>query len=169
LPHDGEFNFETATPKSPDDWSKWSIEINIPDEQTYRVLVRVMDYSGNPNWDYFLINPQPKNLPDEIRPLIEITNPAPDEIINHIGEIVIEGTASDERGIAKVEAFAHTLPHDGEFNFELATPISPDDWSKWSIEINIPDEQTYRVLVRVMDSNGNPNWDEIIINLESEN
>ena len=123
-----------------------------------------MDSSGNPNWDYFLINPQPKNLPDEIRPLIEITNPAPDEIINHIGKIIIEGTASDERGIAKVEAFAHTLPHDGEFNFELATPTNPGDWSKWSIEINIPDEQTYRVLVRVMDSSGNPNWDEILIN-----
>jgi hypothetical protein len=63
-----------------------------------------------------------------------------------------------------VEAFAHTLPHDGEFNFELATPISPDDWSKWSIEINIPDEQTYRVLARVTDNTGNQNWADILIN-----
>jgi hypothetical protein len=65
-----------------------------------------------------------------------------------------------------VEAFAHTLPHDGEFNFELATPTSPGDWSEWSIELTIPDEQTYRVLVRVTDITGNQNWADYLINEE---
>jgi uncharacterized protein YjbI with pentapeptide repeats len=114
---------------------------------------------NNTNLNDCQINP----FCDRKSPSIKIKT-SPDEIINNLGDIVIEGIASDENGIRKVEAFSHTLPRNGVFNYELATPTRPDDWSEWSIKITIPDNPTYRILARVTDNAGNQNWDSITIN-----
>jgi hypothetical protein len=140
--------------------------------QEYRVSVRVTDFKGNENHDDVMINSQPVNMTkeivDEIQPMVEITNPLPGEIVNYTGDVIIEGTASDNIGIKKVEAYAHTLPHDGTFPFNLATPTT-DDWSKWSIKLTIPDTQEYRVSVIVIDNAGNENWTDVMINSPLEN
>ena len=164
LPFDGEFNFEPTIPIGPGDWSEWSTEITIPDDQTYRILVRATDNNGNPNWAEIMINAKL----DTLIPVVTITNPeSPNVITNHIGKFTIKGTAFDENGVGRVEVFVHTLPLNEDFNFELATPVAPGDWTRWSIEITIPDDQAYRILVRATDNNGNPNWVETMINKDN--
>ncbi len=165
LPFDDNFSFQPAIPTSPGDWSKWSIQLTIPDDQLYRVVVRSTDNTGNVNWTHTTINGQFDVMPDSVRPEIKITDPStictpPD----HIGDIIIEGTSSDENGIAKIDGFAHTLPFDDNFSFQPAIPTSPGDWSKWSIQLTIPDDQPYRVVVRSTDNTGNVNWDNLLVN-----
>lgn len=106
------------------------------------------------------------NESDTTPPLVKITNPSPClRPIHHVGELIFEGTASDESGIQGIRGFIHTLPFNNEFpELKSATPINPGDWSKWSVKITIPDEQEYRFLVEVTDSIGNENWAEVRIN-----
>lgn len=104
---------------------------------------------------------------DSTPPSVGITYPSYCSGAHATGTIIVNGTASDASGIQRVEAFAHTLPNNNEeFPFELAKPISPGDWSKWSIQLAIPDEQPYRILVRAFDNVGNQNWAESLINSE---
>ena len=104
---------------------------------------------------------------DSVPPSVDITYPSFCSGIVATGIITVEGTASDSSGINRVEAYAHTFPQpDGEFPFQPAKPISPGNWSKWSIQLDIPDDKPYRILVRAIDNFGNENWDESLINTE---
>jgi len=104
--------------------------------------------------------------PDTEPPFIKITNPnhCPPSFIN--GNVTVQGISSDSDRVKMVEAFAHPIPLDGEIYFEPATPNGPDDWSTWSIPLNIPDDQPYRILVHAYDYSGNEEWDETMVNTE---
>lgn len=100
-------------------------------------------------------------------PDVNITSPSFCSGTIATGTITIQGTAFDSSGINRVEAFARPiLQNEDEFPFQLATPIAPGDWSKWSIQLSIPDDKPYWILVRAMDNFGNENWDETMINTE---
>ena len=100
-------------------------------------------------------------------PLVNITSPSFCSGTVATGKITIQGTAFDSSGINRVEAFARSIEqNDDEFPFQPATPIAPGDWSKWSIQLTIPDDKPYWILVRAMDNFGNENWDESMINSE---
>jgi hypothetical protein len=103
---------------------------------------------------------------DLVPPIVRITNPTFCSGIYSADTIIIQGTAYDKNGIKKVEAFANTIPHDGEFPFELVQPISHGNWSQWSIPLSIKDDEPHRILVRSFDNTGNENWDESFINSE---
>jgi hypothetical protein len=112
----------------------------------------------------------PNTFSDSKPPTINITNkgyPLPYSIpsIPTI-TVIANGTAFDtDSGIQKVEAFAHTIPFDNQFPFKLAAPISPGNWSKWSIPLNITSHEDYRILVQATDNAGNKNWDELTVNI----
>ena len=105
---------------------------------------------------------------DITRPLVNITYPAYAPTIT-TGKIIIQGTANDfDSGIRNVSAAAHTFPFDGHFRVKLASqpiPISPDNWSHWSVPLVINKTGTYRVLIEARDNAGNPNWAETTINV----
>lgn len=104
---------------------------------------------------------------DNLIASIQITSPKFCSDLSTSGSVSIVGTTYDDKNdIVSVEALAHTLPFNNEFNFKTATPISPGDWSKWSIQLFIPDDKTYRILVRAVDKAGNEIWDESLINSE---
>ena len=103
---------------------------------------------------------------DTTPPFVRIKNPTFCSGTYATGTITVEGIAYDSSGVKKVEAFANTIPHNGEFPFEIANPTSSGNWSRWSIPISIPTEQPYRILVRSFDNTGNENWDESMINSE---
>jgi len=103
---------------------------------------------------------------DSTPPSIRITNPTFCSGTYAIGTVTVEGTAYDSEGVKKVEAFANTIPHNGEFPFKIAHPASSGNWSRWSIPISIPNEQPYRIMVHSFDNTGNENWDESMINSE---
>jgi len=100
-------------------------------------------------------------------PTVNITSPSFCSGTLATGTITLSGTASDSSGINRVEAFAREIgQNEAEFPFKLATPIVPGDWSKWSIQLSIPDDKPHWILVRAIDNFGNENWDESMINSE---
>ena len=112
-------------------------------------------------------NDENEGVDDNIRrPIIHITDPSScSNQVTASGTIQVRGVASDpESGIQKVEAFSHTYPFNNDFPFKMATPISPGNWSHWSIPLELYDTKT-RILVRVTNNAGIENWDEILIDI----
>ena len=112
-------------------------------------------------------NVDPMASPDHIPPTVKILYPAP--CVNDIttsGTILVRGIAIDsETGIKSVEAFSHTFPFSGSTPYRLAEPESLNNWSTWSIPIDIHETKT-RILVRATDNADNENWDEVTIDIE---
>jgi phage-related protein len=101
-------------------------------------------------------------------PLIDITSPNPCTDIPGSNEIIVEGTASDQESeIEKVEAFAHTLPFNNQFPYELAEQIN-NNWSNWKITLNVTENEPFRISARVTDKSGNENWDDVTITARPE-
>lgn len=135
-----------------------------------RILISMVLLTGV-FYSVFLENLNPVNAlkspSDNLTASIQITAPKFCNNLLTSGVVSVTGTTSDEKNdLVTVEAFAHTLPFNNEFNFKTATPISPGNWSKWSIHLLIPDDKTYRILVRALDKAGNEIWDESLINSE---
>jgi len=100
-------------------------------------------------------------------PSVNITYPAysPTIITNNIR---INGTANDSgSGIYNVSAVAHTFPFHDSFPVPLASqpkPISPNNWSRWSVPFIINDTNSYRVVITATDREGNVDYAETTIN-----
>src|ERR687888_530246 len=95
-----------------------------------------------------------------ISPSVAITDPPYPPTI-YTNKIIVKGTTSDSgSGVQKVEAFVHTFPFNGDFQFKSTTPIAPGNWSKWSFPLFINTTGTYRIVVRATDNAGNQNWAE---------
>jgi hypothetical protein len=105
---------------------------------------------------------------DDTPPLANITNPAYVPTVT-TGKIIIQGTASDSgSGVRNVSATANIFPFSPYFSTNLASPpipISPNNWSHWSIPLVINKTGTYEVVVAVADNAGNRNYAETIINV----
>ena len=96
-------------------------------------------------------------------PLVDITSPNPCTYIPGSNEVIVEGTASGpESEIEKVEAFAHTLPFNNQFPYELAEQIN-NNWSNWKTRLIVPENEPFRISARVTDKAGNENWDDVTI------
>jgi hypothetical protein len=101
-------------------------------------------------------------------PLVDITSPNPCTDIPGSNEVIVEGTASGrESEIEKVEAFAHTLPFNNQFPYELAEQIN-NNWSNWKITLNVTENEPFRISARVTDNAGNENWDGLTIDPSSD-
>jgi hypothetical protein len=98
-------------------------------------------------------------------PTIQITKPSYCTSMVSAGEILVQGNASSSNEISKVEAFAHTYPFNGRFPFLPAEPLSPGNWSSWSITLDLLGKGAHRILAKVTDSNGHENLDEVIVNV----
>lgn len=108
------------------------------------------------------------NAQETSSPIVDITSPNPCEDVPGPGQVTVQGTASDQgSGIEKVEAFAHTLPFNNQFPYQLAEQIN-NNWSNWKIDLNVPENQPYRISARVTDAEGNENWDALTIGLPSK-
>lgn len=139
----------------------------IFDEYLFAVNSSFIDDSfSNANSDYPGITHVQSFQSDVDPPYIKITSPnhCSPSFVN--GNVIVQGISSDSDKVKLVEAFAHPIPYDGEIYFEPATPIEPKDWSKWSISLNIPNDQPHRILVHAYDYSGNEEWDETVVNTE---
>jgi hypothetical protein len=110
---------------------------------------------------------------DNIRPDVIITQSLFDSSsVNsslHPGGILnVKGSAYDNGGIEKVEAFAYALPFDGLFSYRTATPSIQGNWSSWSISLDVADSDEVGVTVRATDKAGNRNWDKSIFSMDSK-
>jgi hypothetical protein len=106
---------------------------------------------------------------ESVRPSISISNPKYSATIPSLpanATVIVNGSASDsESGIQKVEAFIDTFPFGDTFPFKDVNPVSPGNWSKWSIPLNLNNTGYNRILAMATDNTGNENWAEITINI----
>ena len=98
-------------------------------------------------------------------PTIQITKPSYCTSMVSAGEILVQGKASSSNGISKVEAFAHSYPFNGRFPFLPAEPVTPGNWSSWSMTLDLLGTGAHRILAKVTDNNGHENLDEVIVNV----
>jgi hypothetical protein len=111
---------------------------------------------------------QTVTIVDKIAPDIDITSPKPCTYISGSNEVMVQGTASDQESeVEKVEVFAHTLPFNNQFPYELAEQVN-NNWSNWKIMLNVTDNEPFRISARVTDKAGNENWDDLTIGLPLE-
>jgi glucose/arabinose dehydrogenase len=177
FPFDNKYPFTLAIPASQGNWSKWSIPLNITTPGYHRILVQATDGAGNQNWDEVVVTvPSSPFTIDKITvdsepPTISITSPPYPPTLPSVPTktIIVNGTAFDTgSGIQKVEVFINKFPFDGSHQREsIATPLSPGNWSKWSIPLNITTPGYYKADVCTSDISSNYSCDELIINIPS--
>jgi N,N-dimethylformamidase beta subunit-like, C-terminal len=106
---------------------------------------------------------------DTIRPSVHITNPPYPPTVT-TSKIIIQGTANDsESGIKAVSIDAHAFPFTGKFSVPFPSapiPITPNNWSHWSVPLTINTTGTYRILVSASDGAGNIGYAETAINAQ---
>ena len=111
---------------------------------------------------------QTVTIVDKIAPDIDITSPNPCTYNSGSNEVMVQGNASDQESeVEKVEVFAHTLPFNNQFPYELAEQVN-NNWSNWKIMLNVTDNEPFRISARVTDKAGNENWDDLTIGLPLE-
>jgi hypothetical protein len=99
-------------------------------------------------------------LADTAAPSIKITSPLTGSTLSQQnGKITVQGTASDNSGLQVVELRID----DG--NYAAATPKAADDWSIWSIAIDVGSSGSYRLVSRATDKAGNQAWDSINVSV----
>ena len=77
---------------------------------------------------------------------------------------MVQGTASDDVGgsginnvVVEIDTGATIIP------YKAATPVSPGNWSTWSITFSVPTTGSQRIQARATDNKGNQNWNAITI------
>ena len=102
---------------------------------------------------------------ESLLPTIHITKPTYCTSSISLGKVSVQGNANSSDGIAKVEAFAHGYPFNEEYPFIPAEPVSPGNWSSWSIILDLNTTGSHRILAKATDNSGRENWDEVILNV----
>jgi hypothetical protein len=102
---------------------------------------------------------------ESLLPTVQITEPSYCTSKVSAGEILVQGNANGSNGISKVEAFAHGYPFKEEYPFLLAEPVSPGNWSSWSITLDLFSTGSHSILAKVTDNSGRENWDEVTLNV----
>ena len=146
---DGSFpGYRLARPAAPGDWSTWSIDYELPAGSHY-FLARVTALNGQA-WHSVGVY----GTSDTPRPIdVRITSPASNSQLPN-GIVTVNGTA------AGTDISAVEVTIDGNFSgYQLAIPVAPDDWSKWSIDYNLPAGPHY-FLARVTAASGQE-WDSV--------
>ena len=179
FPFDNKFPFIMATSTSPGNWSKWSIPLHIADSGVHRIVVQATDYAGNQYWDDVIVNipSNPFTLDkvtiDNKPPVVNITSPPyPPTLPSSIPTktIMVNGTASDtDSGVQKIAGYIDRFPftEDIQNNESVVIPVSPGNWSNWSIPLHIADSGFYRLAICARDYAENQYCDELTINIPS--
>lgn len=147
--------YKLATPKSPDDWSRWSLLYNIPIGD-HTLTARVTDSDGKQNWNTITVS-RPSYIrkvtilldePVKANSTDAYTTIIPKELlVGNMGDIV---TADDIKVLVNGEERSHkgSIDEDGAFKFtiplvsgdkkiEIALPVLYDDFSGSKYDLDI--------------------------------
>jgi len=119
----------------------WSIDVSLI-EGNNLIEARATDTSDNTEIDSITLNYSPAIPPDTTKPIVTIEAPQDDAVTTTEG-VTISGTASDDRGVAVVEARINS----GMWNAATGT-------TSWSIKFNLL-EGDNTIEVRALDDAGN--------------
>src|SRR5574342_44926 len=98
---------------------------------------------------------------DKVSPKVKILSPAPDSSLPQ-GQVIIQGTASDNRGGSGVKVVQIRIDSGA---FSNAIPKSLGDWSSWSASQSFTTPRSYRIEAKAIDFAGNEKTNEITITI----
>ncbi len=153
-----------VAPKSPGDWSSWSVSFSSVPEGQHSIYASAIDRAGNTKETRVDLTARAKvQTADTVDPYISVTVPSRDsEVVAEGGKILIRGSASDSgSGVRIVELRVD----DGVY--EPATPKADGDWSSWSITMPVSQGER-RLVPRATDNAGNQAWNSIYVTVVSD-
>lgn len=154
-------SYVTATPRAPGDWSTWSLSVNIGTIGQHRILARATDNSGNQAWNS--INVYGVTSADTTAPTIKITSPTSGLTVR-AGLIAVAGTASDNSGGSGVK-MVQVKVDDGSYVTATITQAASAGLT-WSLNVNIGNTGSHKILSRVTDNAGNQSWSSVTITVQ---
>ncbi|MDO8604474.1 MAG: Ig-like domain-containing protein [bacterium] len=131
-------------------------DATVTAETTYSYTVRAYDVAGNTSVasnTATVTTPQPPLPPvDTIPPAVSVTNPANGSTVPRNNTVTITASASDDKGVTKVEFYVNSLLH----CTDIASPYS----CAW----NVPGakNRTYKIQAKAYDAAGNIKLSSII-------
>ena len=151
--------YAAANPVGPNDWSSWSVTINVQSSGIFRITPRVTDNAGNQAWNSIYV----KVVIDSARPFVSISGPQSEAIVP-AEYLMVKGTAHDgETGIrtlrAKVDGGAYTY----------ATPKARGDWSSWTASFSSLSEGQHTIYASATDRAGNSKQTSIKVVTKAKN
>lgn len=160
-------SYQLALPNTPGTWAAWSHTLTFTQTGTYTITARATDNDGNQNW--YSMTVTISFGADRTLPTVAITfPPSGSSFAGPAGSplsVNLAGLAADSGGgVQKVELKSlksGVLVH----AYQLATPASSDNWSKWTHTMNFSQAGTYTVTARVTDRTGNQYWYTITLNV----
>ncbi len=150
--------FRTAEPGQ-DGWSSWEYDFKVRHEGEYRITAQATDRAGNSSVDSVVLRVK-SGAADSTPPEVAITAPLNGTVFLRQSApettFFVNGTAFDASGIGRVEVSLKnaTTPATIIFDYQLATPKAPGDWSEWSYVMTIERIGDCVISARAFDSVG---------------
>ncbi|HEV8386456.1 MAG TPA: Ig-like domain-containing protein [Nitrososphaera sp.] len=151
--------YTTASPVGPNDWSSWSVIINVQTSGIYRITARATDNAGNQAWNSIYV----KVIIDSTPPSISISSPQGDATVP-AEFLTVKGAAHDsETGIRMVRAKV-----DGGA-YVYATPKAKGDWSSWTVSFSSFAEGKHTIYATAKDRAGNSKQSTVNVIAKAKN
>jgi poly(beta-D-mannuronate) lyase len=148
-----------ASPKSPGDWSNWTIGLDVRATGVHKITARATDADGNVAWNSVSVN----LIIDDKPPSITVTSPKNGTSVK-VGEVTLTGVSSDNLGGSGVVSLEVRLD-DGEFF--AAKPEAVGDWSAWTASLDPLSEGSHIIYLKASDKVGNQKQSTILVMAES--
>jgi peptidoglycan/xylan/chitin deacetylase (PgdA/CDA1 family) len=146
-----------------DNFAHWSYSLTIPDSTYTNIVARITDTSGNKQWvTTSVIIQSSSGQQDTTKPSVTISSPTAGQIVTLGSTITVQGSASDNVAISKVEVRATT--QDGS----VGTTYAQATLSGNSYSYNLPmtNSAYTKVVARATDTSGNQQWATVTVTIQ---
>jgi peptidoglycan/xylan/chitin deacetylase (PgdA/CDA1 family) len=144
-----------------DTFAHWSYSLTIPDSTYTNIVARITDTSGNKQWVSISVT-IPSSGQDTTKPSVTISSPTAGQIVQLGSTITVQGSASDNVSIAKVEVRATT--QDGSVGTTYAQATLSGN--SWTYNLPMTNSAYTKVVARATDTSGNQQWATVNVTIQ---
>ncbi len=147
-----------------DSFAHWSYTLTIPDSTFTNIVARITDTSGNKQWvTTSVIVQSSSGQQDTTKPLVAISSPTAGQIVTLGSTITVQGSASDNVAISKVEVRATTQDGSVGTTYAQAT-LSGNSWTYNNLPMT--NSAYTKVVARATDTSGNQQWATVTVTIQ---
>ncbi len=147
-----------------DSFAHWSYKLTIPDATYTNIVARIKDAAGNTVWiTRPVVTTTGSPGPDTTPPQVTIESPSAGAAITLNSTLTVQGTASDNVAISKVEVRATTQDGSVGTTYAQAT-LSGNSWTYNNLPMT--NSAYTKVVARATDTSGNQQWATVTVTIQ---